>query len=149
MIWSKEKQMPGSDIINLWKEGDEHLPEMEANDAHHSPLSNARIGYYKPLKRSVGKWCLQPTGLKFCEPDRTTCVPLLSLSGCIPLSVFSVGWWIDGGGRKLSCLQPPSAPEWIKDLILALIDRFGDIENELSWHLEISLFLKAQSRFTN
>jgi hypothetical protein len=30
-------------------------------------------------------------------------------------------------------------------LILALIDRFGDIENELSWHLEISLFLKAQS----
>jgi len=55
-------------------------------------LSNARIGYYKPLKRSVGKWRLQPTGLKFCEPDRTTCVPLLSLSGCIPLSVFSVGW---------------------------------------------------------
>jgi len=107
-------QMPGSDIINLWK-------EVSANGAY-----------------SLRDW-----------KDRTTCVPLLSLSGCIPLSVFSVGWWIDGGGRELSCLQPPSAPEWIKDLILALIDRFGDRENELSWHLEISLFLKAQSRFTN
>ena len=31
-----------------------------------------------------------------------------------------------------SMQQPPSAPEWIKDLILALIDRFGDRENELS-----------------
>ena len=31
-----------------------------------------------------------------------------------------------------SMQPPPSAPEWIKDFILALIDRFGDIENELS-----------------
>jgi hypothetical protein len=32
------------------------------------------------------------------------------------------------------------------DLILPLIDRFGDKENELSRHLELSTFPKAQSK---
>jgi len=108
-------QMPGSDIINLWK-------EVSANGAY-----------------SLRDW----NSVNQIEP-----VCRCSHSQAAFHSVFSVGWWIDGGGRELSCLQPPSAPEWIKDLILALIDRFGDTENELSWHLEISLFLKAQSRFT-
>ena len=70
-------------------------------------------------------------------------VPLLS--GCT-LSVFS--WVVNRWRWKKTFVQPPSAPQWIMDLILALIDRFGDKENELSWHLELSTFPKAQSRFT-
>jgi hypothetical protein len=90
-------------------------------------LSNARIGYYKsPKRRSVGKWCLPPTGLK----RKNLCAVALTLRLHSTLSVFS--WVVDRWRWKKTFLQPPSAPEWIKDLILALIDRFGDRENELS-----------------
>jgi len=54
---------------------------------------------------------------------------VLLLSGCT-FNVFSSV--VNRRRWKKTFLQPPSAPPWIMDLILALIDRFGDKENELS-----------------
>lgn len=66
--------------------------------------------------------------------DRT-CVPLLSgTQAAFHSQCFQLGGESMAVKENFnpSMQQPPSAPEWIKDLILALIDRFGDIENELS-----------------
>ena len=112
-----------------WKRRWDRLPEMEPTPRRQINLQNqvSANGAYG-TKNSV---------------NLREHVPLLS--GCT-LSVFS--WVVNRWRWKKTFVQPPSAPQWIMDLILALIDRFGDRENELSWHLELSTFPKAQSRFT-